>query len=296
MRGDQDACPNFFVVGAAKAGTTSLYRCLSQHPDVYMAPVKEPHWFSRVQPNPEHAVSPVTSEREYLKLFEGWKGESAIGEASPSYLWDAEAPHRIKDALPHAKIIAILRHPVERAYSHYLMNVQEGIQNLPFLEALEEDHQARRKGWGVSHLYVDLGLYAEQVRRYLEAFDRSQVKVILYEDVRGDPKTVLESLFGFLEVDPQCAEGIYTDVHYNPYTVPRNHLTKTVLRSRRIRSLGAKVTPKPTREWIRKRLLSKREPKPAMDEGAREFLMDLFRPDIRKLQKSLGRDLDSWLR
>jgi Sulfotransferase family len=110
--------PNFFVVGAAKSGTTSIYRYLRQHPDVYMPIVKELHWFSRLEPNPRQGFHPITSEEEYLSLFEGWRGERAIGEASPSYLWDPKAPERIQRSVPSAKILILLREPVDRAFSH----------------------------------------------------------------------------------------------------------------------------------------------------------------------------------
>ncbi len=88
--------PNFFIVGAAKSGTTSMYHYLEQHPDVYMLSFKEPHWFARVEPSSGRIVHSVTSEDEYLELFEDWKDERAIGEVNPSYLWDVSAPDRIK--------------------------------------------------------------------------------------------------------------------------------------------------------------------------------------------------------
>src|SRR5437667_3118215 len=164
--------PNFFIVGAQNSGTTSLYGYLKQHPDVFMPALKEPHYFAQITPSHEQRYlrTIVRDEAAYLRLFLKAKGYPAIGEASPSYLWDANAPHRIRKAVPHAKIIILLRDPVERAYSHYLMDVREGRQDLPFLQALERDWNRSKKGWSVSQLYVELGLYAEQVRRYLEVF------------------------------------------------------------------------------------------------------------------------------
>lgn len=292
--------PTFFVVGAAKSGTTSLYHYMSQHPDVYMPNNKEPHWFSRVPYMPGQGAHPVTSEKEYLELFKGRTTESAVGEASPSYLWDKKAPYRIKEAIPDAKIIAILRHPVERAHSHYMMDVRADKQNLPFMEALKRDQRTEDKCWGVSDMYIDLGLYTEQVQRYFDVFGRSQVQVFLYEDLKRDPKALLRSIFAFLGIDPDVDE-IRTDVQYNKYSVPKNSLARSILgsrlfRARRASKLRAKLVPNAqTRAQIRSSLLFKDEPKSKMDPDCRRLLMDLYRPDIQKLQGLLNRDLGHWL-
>lgn len=293
--------PDFFIVGAARSGTTSLYQYLAQHPDVYMPANKEPHWFSRVRRLPGLGSHPVTSEQEYLRLFRRQNREAVAGEASTSYLWDKEAPYRIKEAVPHAKVIAILRHPVERAYSHYLLDVQAGKQHLPFRQALEQAYRAEAKGWGITDLYIDLGFYAEQLRRYFEAFDRTRIQVFLHEDLIGDRRALLGSLMEFLEVDPRYADSIQTDVQYNKYSIPKNRLAKRILdsrlfRCRRASALRAKIIPDHgVRTWIRSSLLLREGIKPPLDEASRSFLMELYGPDIRKLQSLLGRDLGHWL-
>jgi hypothetical protein len=294
--------PNFFVVGAARSGTTSLYRYLSQHPEVYMSPNKEPHWFSRVQPAPGQDSRPVTSEEEYLELFKAWNGEPAVGEASPSYLWDEKAPYRIKEAVPDAKIIAILRDPVERAYSHYLMRVREGKEDLPFMTALEQDYYQRDKAWSVSRLYVDLGFYTDQVQRFLEVFGEGQVKICLYaKDLIEKPRALLESVMEFIEVDPQYAASLSTDAWFNRYSVPRSRLAlmvsrSRILRSRRFGALKARLIPdRRLRARIREALLYKGGSKPAMDVEARRFLIDLYWEDVRRLEGLIGRDLSHWL-
>ncbi|MGH3088386.1 MAG: sulfotransferase family protein [Rubrobacteraceae bacterium] len=297
------ALPNFFIVGAAKAGTTSLYRYLDQHPDVFMSSLKEPNWFSRV-----HApgrVSFVSSEEEYLSLFEGRDGESAAGEASPSYLWDEKAPRRIKEAVPRAKIIAILRHPVERAFSDYLQTVQWEQEDLPFLEALKRGYETEPKVYGVSRLYVDLGFYSEQLRRYLDVFGRERVKVFLHEEFKEEPRAALKSVLEFLEVDPSHASSIRTDVEYNKYSVPKegtfNRVAERVLesrvfRSRRFTALRAKLIPDPKLRFrMRQYLRFEEGEKPGIDEDSRRFLMELYRPDILELQGLIDRDLEHWL-
>jgi hypothetical protein len=295
--------PTFFIVGAAKSGTTSLYHYLSQHPDVYMSPNKEPHWFSRVQPAQGQDSRPVTSQEEYLQLFKGWNGEPAIGEASPSYLWDEKAPYRIKEAVPDAKIIAIVRDPVERAYSHYLMRVREGKEDLPFWEALQQDyHEEKNKAWSASRLYIDLGFYADQVQRYLEVFGEGQVRIYLYaKDLKTNPRVLLQSLMEFIEVDPQYAATVKTNTWSNTYAVPRSRLVLNVFRSRISKSrcfdaLKEKLIPdQRLRARLRESLLYKGASKPPMDARSRQFLMELYRLDVRRLQHLLGRDLGHWL-
>lgn len=297
------AYPNFFIVGAAKAGTTSLYRYLGQHPEVYMSPVKEPNWFSRVYA--PGRISSVTSEAEYLGLFEGRGEEPAAGEASPSYLWDEKAPWRIKEAVPEAKIIAILRHPVERALSDYAQTVRWEGETLPLLEALKQGYYAQPKTYGVTRLYVDLGFYSEQVRRYLEAFEETRVRIFLYEDLERDPRALLRSVLEFLDVDPGYADSVETDVQYNKYSIPKEgplgRVTEKVLKSRtfrspRFRALRARLIPDAKLRFrIRQSLRFKEGAKPKMDSESRRFLMDLYREDIRELQDLIGRNLEHWL-
>ena len=180
--------PNLFLVGAAKAGTTSLYRELARHPAIYMSPMKEPHFFSRIEPASSwEAFFPhVSDEDEYLALFKGARNEDLLGEGSTSYLWDTQAAERIKRAVPEARILIMLRDPVDRAYSHYWNDVREGLEERSFVDALAEEQRSGPGGWGVSSLYIDCGRYADQVARYLERFGSGGVLVSFLEDFVTD--------------------------------------------------------------------------------------------------------------
>ena len=162
-----DVWPNFFIVGAAKAGTTSLHRYLEQHPQVFMSSVKEPRFFEAGWEKIGKArfliPARIAGEREYLQLFKEAGESKAIGEASPSYLYDEEAPYLIKEKIPKAKIIISLRDPIDRAYSQYLHFVRAGIETKPFCDALFNE---------LGDYYVQPGQYSDQVRRYLEVFGR----------------------------------------------------------------------------------------------------------------------------
>lgn len=292
--------PNFFIVGAAKAGTTSMYRYLKQHPDVYMPAVKEPHWFSRTEPNPEQGFRPITSEEAYLSLFEGWRGERAVGEASPSYLWDGKAPDRIGRCVPDAKIIILLREPVDRAFSHYLADARYGIQRRPFHQALQQDYAGRTKGWGISHLYVELGLYCAQVSRYLERFGRENVLVLFFEEVfadHGSTALALEQVLNFLGVDPGEADNIRFERKHNPHTAPRAATQRLALGAPAARQLAQRFLPAGWKRFLsRNRLLFRRAEKPEMEARALEFLRQVYEPELGCLETVLGRELpwQSW--
>lgn len=292
--------PNFFVVGAAKSGTTSIYRYLRQHPDVYMPTVKELHWFSRLEPNPRQGFRPITSEEEYLSLFEGWRGEKAIGEASPSYLWDPKAPERIQRSVPSAKILILLREPVDRAFSHYLADVRYGIQRKPFYEALRKDYAGPTKGWGKCHLYVELGLYCRQVSRYLERFGEGKVLVLFFEEVFADldsTKRTLERVLDFIGVDPSEVRNIRFEQKHNPHAVPRAATKHLALGAPAARKAAQRVLPPRWKQLLsRNRLLFRRAEKPKMEVPAIEFLRRIYEPELICLEELLGHELPwkSW--
>lgn len=271
-----------------------MYRYLDQHPDVYMPRVKEPHWFSRVEPSSHLGEFPVTSEAEYCSLFEDWRGERAVGEASPSYLWNAMAPDRIKRSVPDAKIIILLREPMDRAVSHYLMDMNDGIQDRPFLEALQEDYASREKGWGVSHLYVELGLYCDQVSRYLERFGPEKVLVLFFEEVFADPEATERSLkrvLTFLDLDPEAADDIQTRKQHNPHiSAPRNALLRFALNAPGLRTLWRSLPSEKLKETLKGQLLAPRAEKPEIEPEAIEFLRRVYDPDIASLEEVLDRE------
>ena len=200
------ALPNFLIVGTAKAGTTSLFEYLGQHPDVFVPPVKEPCFFSSGLPSFTH------NRTDYENLFAGRTSEKAIGEASTPYIYDPDAAGRIRCLLPDAKIIILLRNPVHRAYSEWMFNAFElGCEPLLFEQALDaEDERAgaaafRERCTTVhysSFLYFRAGLYHDQVKRYLDLFGRRQVRVYLFEEFVRDPGAVCRDAFDFLGVNP----------------------------------------------------------------------------------------------
>jgi Sulfotransferase domain len=287
--------PNFFLVGAAKAGTTSIYAYLSQHPQVFFPSIKEPHFFTQVRPAPElrFLIEAISKRSAYLRLYASAAGHEVIGDASPSYLWHPEVAQRIRAKVPRAKIAIILRDPVERAYSHYLMDYREGAQSRPFYEALMEDMKRSDKGWGVSYLYYELGLYAAQVKRYLDAFKPEQVKIFLFEDFRRDARAVLRELTNFLGVDSKPVTEIDTSRKYNSYAAPRNQFLRRIAGAKPSRMLGQTLMPHWLGAHIFERFFLKPAPKPRLDARVRDLLCSLYEPELDELERLLGRKLPS---
>ena len=275
--------PNFFIVGAPRSGTTSLYIYLRGVPGIYMSPVKEPNYFApdlytRYRGKPILAFGKYFCNRaKYLELFENVKDEVAVGEASASYLSDYETPGRIKEAVPSARIIMILRDPVERAYSHYLMKVDAGWQRVPFEEAARTD------------FYLEPSLYAKQVQRYLDAFGSDHVKILIFEEFVQYPRKAVSEVLNFLGVsaEPPAIVG----EAYNAFTISRWPFGGRFLRSRPVRIARRLLIPARIRLTMRQRVLCRKASKPVMPEKARRFLEDAFRSDVLRLEQILGRSL-----
>jgi hypothetical protein len=280
--------PNLFLVGAAKAGTTSVYEELARHPAIYMSPIKEPHFFSRIEPSPERAAffPHVSDEREYLALFDRVAGERLIGEASTSYLWDQRAAERIRRVAPEASILIMLRDPVARAYSQYWNDVREGLERRSFPEALAEEQRAGPGAWGVTSLYIDCGRYADQVARYLERFG-PRVLVCFFERFVADRQGTLAEIHSFLGVAPPSAAAAEPE-RSNPASLPRNELSGRILGSGRLRRAARATVPRRLRARLRGAMLREVSP-PPMDPGARALLAEVFRPEVGRLAEVLGR-------
>jgi hypothetical protein len=221
------AIPNFIIVGAAKAGTTAIYHYLLQHPQVYLTPLKETNYFALAGqqlafrgPGDEDYVNrlSITDEASYRSQFDGVRDEIAIGEASPLYLYHPQAAARIHDALPDAKIIAILRNPIDRAYSAFLHLVRDNREvHRDFEQALAQEPARIADNWEHIWHYLSMGRYYEQVKRYYDTFPHEQVRVYLYRDLRTDCTTLLRDTLNYLQVDPDFRFD--TATRYNEATL-----------------------------------------------------------------------------
>jgi len=299
--------PNFFIIGAQKAGTTSLYHYLKQHPQVYMSPIKEPFFFDHEintkgqvvreafgGPGPPHVK--FANIGEYRTLFRGVSGEKAIGEASVLYIYAPGTAERIKRYVPEARLIALLRNPADRAYSAFLHAVRIGREPLTdFAQALREEERRIRDNWHYVFHYRNRGFYHEQLKRYYEVFGREKVGVWLYEDLSYDPVGVVQSTLRFLGVDDTFTPDI--SAKHNPARVPKGEAARSMIRlMNKTLPFVSKVFPpasEKARQLIASRILAEATP---IDPETRRELIEGYREDVLQLQELIGRDLSVWLR
>lgn len=289
--------PNFLIVGAAKSGTTSLYRYLRQHPDIFMPAWKELSLFIGDSFGPLHRVK---KPLYYQKAFSKVRGQNAVGEASTAYLFDEAAPKIIKAQLGTIRIIIILRDPVAMSYSlynHQLRKEGETIEN--FQEALDRENDRQRDpefkekcyGWHANYYYYQRGLYYKQVKRYLDTFGKDHVFVILFEELANDTIGVLKKTFKFLEVDDTFVPEI--KIH-NPaggiLNIPR-FWKDTGLFLKTFQFVFSKNLIKKIPHLIRN--FGRRPPQP-IDEITAEKLRHKFYEDICRLEGLIDKDLSIW--
>lgn len=296
--------PNFFIVGAARSGTTSLDRYISQHPEVYITPKKETHFFTDGHFPPcsgpgDDRLSKllIRDEDEYAQLFTGVSGAKAIGESSAFYLCFTDTAERIAKTIPDAKIIIILREPVERAYSAYMFMVRDGRETLEFVEGLNREEERKQKGFEPIWWYKELGLYYKQVKHYLDVFGKRRVKVLLYDELFANPEGELRDVFTFLGVREDVS--IDTSVRYNVSGSPKsrkfynlldNFIYNPSFLEKRIKSL----VPQHLRTAWASKIIGMSVEHVPLDDAVGAELKAYFAEDVRRLEDLLHRDLLGW--
>ncbi len=208
--------PDFFVIGAPKAGTTALHVALAQHPRLFMSRVKEPKHFLTDGPPPSGGGpgdaktfrEQVWRRTDYEALFDVAPEGTLRGESTPFYLYDHDAQRRIVDAVPHARMIALLRDPIDRAHSNWTHLWSAGLEpEGDFLRACDLEERRAGRGWAPFWRYLDLGRYGGQLQRLYDVVPREQVLVLRYRDLRERPTETLDVIFGFLGVDTGVVTG-----------------------------------------------------------------------------------------
>jgi len=289
--------PNFFIVGAPKAGTTSLYLYLKKTPSIYMSPVKEPRYFSPKSAK-RSSMSRVKNKNNYLDLFKGVKDEKAIGEASSVYLRDEESPELIKKTIPNAKIIIILRNPIHRAFSHYLMSIIGGRNTKPFSEDLQLFVRSPEKNSRFLRAIIDPGFYYESTKRYVQIFGDANVKIIIFEEFIKNQKEIFREILRFLDVDSELPENM--DKVYNEYSKPRNKFMSHIIRKKILRNnilgnnilkIGRHTIKRETRHYIQNRFLNTKDVKPTLTSEEKTTLWEIYQSDVMQLKEFLNRPL-----
>jgi hypothetical protein len=272
----QTPLPNFLIIGAMRSGTSSLAYYLRDHPQVFMARNKELHFFTDRFDN---------GLDWYRYQFGGGDGHAVVGEATPTYMYDPVAVERMAAVLPVAKLVAVLRNPVDRAYSHYWHQVEKGRETASFAEAVaaEPDRIAGREGWERrAWAYVDKGRYRRQLDCVCSFYPRDAIHVILFEDLRDRPDATFASVCEFLGVDTAYAPPTLGRV-VNPHIRVRSERVRRATRRlpKRLQDLVGRINAPPT-EY------------PPMEPGMRATLTRTFEPENDALAGWLGRDLSAW--
>lgn len=296
--------PEFLVIGAAKAGTSAFYKYLEQHPQVYASPIKEPHFFglegesfvikgfADIEPWDDNSIR---SFHDYCSLFKDVPSEAVAFEASTSYLYMPQAPERIKHYLPNVKLIAMLRNPVERAYSSFLYLMRNNREPLKdFSLALEAESDRIQDNWDWLYRYKDVGLYSAQIERYLKLFDANQIKFFLYDDFVTMPLYILREAYLFLGLDSSFEPDVSRK--FNVSGIPKNKVAHQVVNNKSFLKSAIKAfLPQKIRFELKEFYYNTNLSKPLLSDDLRSGLIGSFKLDILKTQDLINRDLSNWL-
>jgi hypothetical protein len=295
------------LIGAPKAGTTALHAALSRHPQLFLSSVKEPKYYLCGDSPPPAYKGPgdahsnrewIWQRQRYLDLFADAGDDQLAGESTPFYLYHRDARRRIAADLPNARLVAVLRDPVDRAYSNWMHLWADGLEPCAdIVEACEREPERIDAGWAPFWHYRALGMYGRQLADLFEHFPREQVLVLRYRRLVEDPHRALNRVCRFLGVD----EDVVTDIpsgNSRPFVHPsaRTRLLGPVVRA------GARAGQfLPPQAWraaskpLVGQLHQRGNPaRPRLTEEQSEILRAPFLEDISLLERLTGESFDDW--
>ena len=295
---DQNLLPNLLIIGAAKSGTSALHNYLGEHPDIFMSESKELRFFL-VWNNPERWA---VHEREkriehnyvrtlelYTTFFEKGKHFKIRGESSTGYLANPDCAVKIKELIPYVKIIAVLRHPADRAFSNYVMYKNWRMEKKDFEEAIDEEIQTGRASYPQPMRYLYLGRYADSLTTYFNLFSKEQIRIYLYDEFVAKPAVVLKDIFTFLDVDETFTPNL--EKKYNASSVRRYAESPTIDKTLHFAERGFRKLKLSSAEKI---VHNHRIYKPVFAAETRKKLINYYADEISALEKLLNRDLSKW--
>ena len=286
---------DFFIVGAPKAGTTSLYHYLNEHPQIEMSSQKEPDYFSDAAIQEQgmyYGGNRIDTEEKYNGLFNAQKKDIIFGEGSVSYLFYPTVAQDIKAYNPMAKIIIMLRDPIDRAFSHYLMDYRLGLVSDTFEDIINKKSKHKN-----AHLfyqqYIKVGEYATQLKRYFDVFDKENILLIDYEDFKSDVAGTVDLVYSFLKVSTEFSADL--NKQHNTFAMPKNKLIRFVYSFVVIRNIFSFIFPKNIVKAVRLILFTK-DKKPKLLEETRNQLKHYFSNDVRLLGNLMHKDYSKWIK
>lgn len=300
--------PDFFIVGAPKCGTTAMDDYLRQHPEVFMALTKESHFFATdfLPPN-----SRFKNEEDYLALFAGTGTEKVLGESSVGYLYSNVAAARIKAFNPQARIIIMLRNPVEMIYAYHSELLFQGFEEIANFDAALAVEDKRKLGLCLPKkryaarpllCYRELAKFSPHVKRFFDHFDRRNIHVIIFDEFKGDIARVYRATCAFLGVNPDFQPNFHPNLRViNPNKRMRSQSLSRYLKNhqRQVVRYVKYLVPRSLRRSITQRLWDfniKYEARSAMNPELKKRLSAEFAPDLERLSEMLGLDLTYWSR
>jgi hypothetical protein len=301
------ALPDFFVIGAPKAGTTALHAALDGHPGLFMSAVKEPKFFLTDGPPPRRGGGPgdvqtyrehVWRRADYEALFDAAPPGSLRGESTPFYLYDHQAQRRIRALIPGGRMIAILRDPVERAHSNWTHLWSAGLDPIgDFTEACAAEDRRLAAGWAPFWHYTRLGRYGEQLDHLLTVFPREQVLVLRYRDLVVSPAQSLDAICTFLGVRPGIISQVPREnVTAHPEHSPSHQAVSLVLRGaattgRHLPGTAGTALTRPLERFLQRSA----RPRQPLTWEQRQQVLAYVEDDFRLLEKITETDFSDWL-
>jgi hypothetical protein len=301
----------FFILGAAKCGTSSLYTYLNQHPDIFMSDPKEPVFFEK-----EYNRGTEYYRKTY---FYSWNNERLVGDARHRNLYLPYIPARIFKLFPRSKLIVIVRNPVERAFSHYIHRKIRGTEALSFEDAVLEDLERINSGIFIDsperiedyvknlaedgagsnlfRTYIDSGYYAEQIERYLQYFDKNQILVVFLDDLKQNPENVFKEIITFLETPSKQYE-----IDFSPVNMKKNFIYSKIQQILSNRVYLKKMVSSLNNQKLKHKVLKLtnfldikiRNNNQTMKPTTRSWLVEHFVKHNEKLEQLTGKDLSHW--
>ncbi|HZW62689.1 MAG TPA: sulfotransferase [Flavobacteriaceae bacterium] len=295
---------DFFLVGAARSGTTFIYNYLNNHPNVFLPNVKEPNFFSEVESyikedyaapekNKVYHSKIINSRKIYDALYLNSKANQIKGDISPSYLWDLNTAQKIYEHNAEAKIMISLRNPIDRAFSHYKMNYYIGMeQHKNFKKALEAEVKPK---WGGSNEYLKMSLYYNQIKKYFDVFPASQIKVIIYEEWIENIETTMREITSFLGIENKPVKLQETKIEKNKVGYLRHAKFLNVVRNSPLKKVARQILTQSDIDKIKQTLFVSESKSVSLDPKTREELRAYFAEDIARLSKMLNVDFtEKW--
>lgn len=279
--------PNLFLAGAPKSGTSFLFQTLNSHPVLFFPKIKELNHFSYqdiLDLNSYYKDFKIEDRKKYLSFYRKAKDCKYLVDSSVSYFTFPEVPGKIKAFNAESKVIFILRNPIKRAYSHYLMDVRMGYAKKSFGEYIRGKNE-----YPVHyHQYVGNSLYANCIGNYLDVFGKENSCVLLLENIETD----MTKLCDFLEISKEVIK-IETSKKVNQNKKPKNIISKTLQKNRKLTSYLKMVIPRSFSKRFNG-LMYKKEERKDLDAADRNYLLQLFREDVKELSDLFEIDFNAY--